>query len=114
MRKEGKTFYSSSNQYLVSKIAEVQSRDLSKYNGRFVRVLGKIKNINTFGKDAKLIFLYYKRMKKDLLVISFENQLKWLGLDKTSKNDYLQFEGYATLYKQKQSQISPHPALFLD
>ena len=43
MRKEGKTVYSSSNRYFVSKIAEAQSIDLSKYNGRFVRFRGKIK-----------------------------------------------------------------------
>jgi hypothetical protein len=74
---------------LSVKIAESQSIDLSKYNGRFVRVRGKIKNIKTLGKGAKLIFLYHKRMKKGLPVISFENQRKWLGLDKISKNDYL-------------------------
>ena len=56
MRKEGKTVYSSSNRYCVSKIAEAQSIDLSKYNGRFVRVRGKIKYIKTLRKDAKLIF----------------------------------------------------------
>ena len=69
----------------------------------------RYKNIKTLGKGAKLIFLYHKRMKKGLLVISFENQHKWLGLDKISKNDYLQIEGYATFYKQKQWQISLHP-----
>ena len=42
MRKEGKTVYSRSNPYFVSKIAEAQSIDLSKYNGRFVRLRGKI------------------------------------------------------------------------
>jgi len=114
MRKEGKTVYSSSNPYFVSKIAEAQSIDLSKYNGRFVRVRGKIKNIKTLGKGAKLIFLYHKRMQKGLPVISFENQRKWLGLDKISKNDYLQIEGYATLYKQKQWQIRLHRAILLD
>ena len=62
--KEGKTVYSSSNPYFVSKIAETQSIDLSKYNVRFVRVRGKIKNIVTLGKGAKLIFMYYKGMKK--------------------------------------------------
>jgi hypothetical protein len=41
-------------------------------------------------------------MQKGLPVISFENQRKWLGLDKIRKNDYLQIEGYTTLYKQKQ------------
>jgi len=114
MREEGKTVYSSSNPYFVSKIAEAQSIDLSKYNGRFVRVRGKIKNIKTLGKGAKLIFLYHKRMKKGLPVISFENQRKWLGLDKISKNDYLQIEGYAIFYKQKQWQIRLHRALLLD
>ena len=89
MRKEGKTVFSISNTYFVSKIAEEQSIDLSKYNGRFVRVRGKIKNIKTLGKGVKLIFLCHKRMKQGLLVISFENQRKWLGLDKIGKNDYL-------------------------
>jgi hypothetical protein len=86
---------------------------LSKYNGRFVSVRGKIKNIKTLGKGAKLIFLYHKHMKKGLPVISFENQRKWLGLDKISKNDYLQIEGYATLYKHKQWQIRRHRAILL-
>ena len=98
MRKEGETVYSSSNPYFVSKIAEAQSIDFSKYNGRFARVRGKIKNIKTLGKGSKLIFLYHKRMQKGLPVISFENQRKCLGLDKISKNDYLQIEGYTTLY----------------
>ena len=89
MRKEGKTVYSSSNRYFVSKIAEAQSIDLSKYNGRFVRVRGKINNIKTPGKGAKLIFLYHKRMKKSLPVISFVNQGQWFGIDKISKNDYM-------------------------
>ena len=114
MRKEGKTVYSSSNPYFVSKIAEAQRIYLSKYNGRFVRVRGNIKNIKTLGKDAKPIFLYHKRMNKGLLVISFENQSKWLGLYKISKKDYLKIEGYATLYKKKQWQIRLPRTLLLD
>ena len=92
MRKEGKTVYSSSNRYFVSKIAEAQSIDLSKYNGRFVRVRGKINNIKTLGKGVTLIFLYHKRMKKSLPVISFVNQGQWFGIDKISKNDYMQMK----------------------
>jgi hypothetical protein len=38
----------------------------------------------------------------------------WLGLDKITKSDYLQIEGYATLYKQKQWQIRLHRAILLD
>ena len=88
-KKEGKTVYSSSNPYFVSKIAEAQSIDLSKYNGRFVRVRGKIKNIEILEKSVQLIFLQHKRLKEGLLVISFEYQRKWLELYKISKNDYL-------------------------
>jgi len=114
MRKEGKTVYSRKNPYFVSKIQEAQSINLSKFNGRFVRVRGKIKKINTLGKGAKLIYLYHQRMKKGLAVISFENQRNWLGLNKIRKGDFLQIEGFATLYKQKQWQIRLHRALFLD
>jgi endonuclease YncB( thermonuclease family) len=114
MRKEGKTVYSLKNPYFVSKIKNAQEINLSKYNGRFVRVRGKIKKIKTLGKGAKLIFLNHKRMKKGLPVISFENQRKWLGLEKIRKGDVLQIEGFATLYKQKQWQIRLHRAVLLD
>jgi len=114
MRKEGKTVYSHKNPYFVSKIQEAESIDLSKYNGRFVRVRGKIKKIKTLRKGAKLIFLYHQRMKKGLPVISFENQRNWLGLQKIRKGDLLQIEGFATLYKQKQWQIRLHRALLLE
>ncbi|MEC9460928.1 MAG: hypothetical protein VYD14_06940, partial [SAR324 cluster bacterium] len=114
MRKEGKTVYSRKNPYFVSKIQKAQSINLSKFYGRFVRVRGKIKKINTLGKGAQLIYLYHQRMKKGLAVISFENQRKWLGLNKIRKGDFLQIEGFATLYKQKQWQIRLHRALLLD
>jgi len=114
MRKEGKTVYSRKNPYFVSKIQKAQSISLSKFNGRFVRVRGKIKKINTLGKGAQLIYLYHQRMKKGLAVISFENQRNWLGLNKIRKGDFLQIEGFATLYKQKQWQIRLHRALLLD
>ena len=114
MRKEGKTVYSLKNPYFVSKIKNAQEINLSKYNGRFIRVRGKIKKIKTLGKGAKLIFLNHKRMKKGLPVISFENQRKWLGLEKIRKGDVLQIEGFATLYKQKQWQIRLHRAVLLD
>jgi hypothetical protein len=53
-------------------------------------------------------------MKKGLAVISFENQRNWLGLNKIRKGDFLQIEGFAALYKQKQWQIRLHRALLLD
>jgi len=114
MRKEGKTVYSLKNPYFVSKIKKADAIDLSKYNGRFVRVRGKIKKIQQLRKGAKLIFLVHHRMKKGLPVISFENQRKWLGLGKIRKGDFLQIEGFATLYKQKQWQIRLHRAVRLD
>ncbi|MEC9384145.1 MAG: thermonuclease family protein, partial [SAR324 cluster bacterium] len=114
MRIEGKTVYSRKNPYFVSKIQKAQSISLSKFNGRFVKVRGKIKKINTLGKGAQLIYLYHQRMKKGLAVISFENQRNWLGLNKIRKGDFLQIEGFATLYKQKQWQIRLHRALLLD
>ena len=42
LREEGKTVYSTRNPYFVSKIQNAEVIDLSKYNGRFVRVRGKI------------------------------------------------------------------------
>ena len=87
---------------------------MAKFNGRFVRVRGKIKKINTLGKCAKLIYLYRQRMKKGLAVISFENQRNGLGLNKMRKGDFLQIEGFAVLYKQKQWQIRLHRARILD
>ena len=75
---------------------------------------GKIKKIQQLRKGAKLIFLEHHRMKKGLPIISFENQRKWLGLGKIRKGDFLQIEGFATLYKQKQWQIRLHRAVRLD
>ena len=114
LRKEGKTVYSGKNPYFVSKIQKAESIDLSKFNGRFVRVRGKIKNIKTLRKGAKLFYLYHQRMKKGLPLITFENQRKWLGLDKIRKGDVFQIEGFATLYKKKQWQIRLHRAVLLD
>ena len=69
----------------MAKIQNAEVIDLSKYNGRFVRVQGKIKK-------------KHKRMKKGLPVISFENQRNWLGLQKIRKGDLLQIEGFATIW----------------
>ena len=60
------------------------------------------------------MFLKHKRMKKGLPVISFENQRNWLGLQKIRKGDFLQIEGFATLYKRKQWQIKLHRAVLLN
>ena len=45
LREGGKTVYYIRNLYLVAKIQNAEVIDLSKYNGRFVRVRGKIKKI---------------------------------------------------------------------
>ena len=79
---------------------------MSKYNGRFVRVSGKIKKIQQLRKGAQLMFLKHKRMKKGLPVISFENQRNWLGLQKIRKGDLLQIEGFATLYKKSSGKLN--------
>jgi len=113
LREEGKTVYSTRT-YFVAKIQNAEVIDLSKYNGRFVRVQGKIKKIQQLRKGAQLIFLKHKRMKKGLPVISFENQRNWLGLQKIRKGDLLQIEGFATLYKIKQWQIKLHRAVLLN
>jgi len=60
------------------------------------------------------MFLKHKRMKKELPVISFENQRNWLGLQKIHKGDLLQIDGFATLYKKKQWQIKLHRAVLLN
>ncbi|MBC8259908.1 MAG: thermonuclease family protein [SAR324 cluster bacterium] len=114
LRDEGKTVYSTRNPYFVVKMQKAEEIDLSKYNGRFVRVRGKVKKIQQLRKGAQLIFLKHRRMKKGLPVISFENQRNWLGLEKLRKGDQLQIEGFATLYKQKQWQIRLHRAVLLD
>jgi len=114
LREEGKTVYSTKNPYFVAKIQNAEVIDLSKYNGRFVRVRGKIKKIQQLRKGAQLIFLKHKRMKKGLPVISYENQRNWLGLQKFRKGGLLQIEGFATLYKKKQWQIKLHRAVLLN
>ena len=98
----------------MSKIQNAEVIDLSKYNGRFVRVRGKIKKIQQLRKGAQLMFLKHRRMKKGLPVISFENQRNWLGLQKIRKGDLSQIEGFATLYKKRQWQIKLHRAVLLN
>ena len=55
----------------MANIQNAEVIDLSKYNGRFERVQGKIKKIQHLRKGAQLMFLKHKRMKKGLPVISF-------------------------------------------
>jgi len=76
----------------VAKIQHTEVIDLSKYNGRFVRVRGKIKKIQQLRKGAQLMFLNHKRMKK--------------GLQKIRKGDLLQIEGFATLYKKSSGKLN--------
>jgi len=45
LREEGKTVYSTRNPDFVAIIQNAEVIDLSKYNGRFVRVRGRIKKI---------------------------------------------------------------------
>jgi endonuclease YncB( thermonuclease family) len=52
LREEGKTVYSIRYPYFVANIQNVEVFDLSKYNGRFVRVQGKIKKIQQLRKGA--------------------------------------------------------------
>ena len=49
----------------MAKIQNAEVIDLSKYNGRFVRVRGKIKKIQQLRKGEQLIFLKHKRMNRD-------------------------------------------------
>ena len=112
--KDSKLGLPARNPYFVAKIQNAEVVDLSKYNGRFVRVRGKIKKIQQLRKGAQLMFLKHRRMKKGLPVISFENQRNWLGLQKIRKGDLLQIEGFATLYKKKQWQIKLHRAVLLN
>ncbi len=80
--------------------------DLSKYNGRFVRVRVKIKKIQQLRQGPQLMFLKHKRMKKGLPVISFEYQRNWLGLQKNHKGDLLQIDGFANLYKKSSCKLN--------
>ena len=90
----------------MSKIQKAEVIDLSKYNGRFVRVQGKIKKIQQLRKGAQLMFLKHKRMKIGLTVISSEHQQNWLGLQKIRKGELLQIEGFATLYKKSSCKLN--------
>ena len=90
----------------MAKIQNAEVIDLSKYNGRFLRVQGKIKNIQQLRKGAQLMFLKHKQMKKGLPVISFENQRNLLGLQKIRKGDLLQIDGFATLYKKSSGKLN--------
>ena len=71
-----------------------------------MRVRGKIIKIQQLRKDAQIMFLKHKRMKKGLQVISFENQRNWLGLQKIRKGDLLQIDGFATLYKKSSGKLN--------
>ena len=53
-------------------------------------------------------------MKNGLPVISFENQMYWLGLGEIRKGDQLQIDGFVTLYKLKQWQRKLHRSLRSD
>ena len=90
----------------MANIQNAEVIDLSKYNGRFVRVQGKIKKIQQLRKGAQLMFLKHRGMKKGLPVISFENQRNWLGLQKIRKGNLLQIEGFATLYKKSSGKLN--------
>ena len=48
LREEGKTVYYTRNPYLVATIQNAEVIDLSKYNGRFVRVRGKLNCIGRY------------------------------------------------------------------
>ena len=90
----------------MAKIQNAEVIDLSKYNGRFVRVRGKINKIQQMRKGAQVMFFKHKRMKKGMPVISFENQWNWLGLQKIRKGDLLQIVGFATLYKKSSGKLN--------
>ena len=62
----------------------------------------RLKKFSSCEKVRNLFFLEHRRMKNGLPVICFENQRYLLGLGKIRKDDQLQFEGFVTLYKQKQ------------
>ena len=101
LREGGKTVYYIRSPYLVAKIQNAEVIDLSKYNGLFVRVRDKINKIQLLRKEAQLKFQKHKRMKNGLPVIIFENQQYWLVLQKISKCDLLQIEGFAKLSTKK-------------
>ena len=50
LRKEGKTVYSARNTYFVTRIQKADEIDLFKFEGLFLRVLGKLKNNSNTGK----------------------------------------------------------------
>ena len=74
----------------------------------------RLKKFSSCEKVHNLFFLEHRRMKNGLRVISFENQRYWLELEKISKGDQLQIEGFVTSYTQKQWQRKLHRSLRSD
>ena len=114
LRKEGKTVYSTRNPYFVVQIHKAEVIDLLEYEGRFVRLRGKVKKIQKLGNGVKLFLMQHQQQPQGLPVISFEKQRQWQGLDKIRKGDLLQIEGFVTLKKQPQGEIKLHRAVMLD
>ncbi len=111
LRKEGKTVYSKRNPFFVAKIQTANSINLSKFNGRFIRVKGMVKNIKILRKGAQLVYLQHNHYKKGLPIITFENQRKWLGIESLQKGNVVQIEGFSENYKNRQWQIKLHRAI---
>jgi primosomal replication protein N len=98
----------------VVQIHKAEVIDLLEYEGRFVRLRGKVKKIQKLGNGVKLFLMQHQQQPQGLPVISFEKQRQWQGLDKIRKGDLLQIEGFVTLKKQPQGEIKLHRAVMLD
>ena len=85
LRKEGKTVYSGRNPYFVTRIQKADEIDLFEFEGRFVRVQGKLKIIQKLGNGAKLFYLEHQQLKKGLAVYSSEKIRRRQEMDKIKK-----------------------------
>ena len=114
LRKESKTVYSARNPYFVRRIQKADGIDLFEFEGRFVRVKGKLKKIQKLGNGAKLFYLEHQQLKKGLAVFSSE-KIRWRQeMDKIKKGDQLQIEGFVTLKKKMHGQINLYCAIRMD
>ena len=114
LRKEGKNVYSARNPYFVTRIQKADEIDFFKFEGRFVRVQGKLKKVQKLGNGAKLFYLEHQQLKKGLAVFNSEKIMRRKEMHKIKKDDHLQIEGFVTLKKKMHGQIKLYRALRMD
>ena len=98
----------------MTRIQKADEIDLFEFEGRFVRVQGKLEKIQKLGKGAKLFYLEHQQLKKGLAVFSSEKIRRRQEMDKIKKGDHLQIEGFVTLKKKMHGQIKLYRAIRMD